>query len=159
MPGGFGICTSRGWNTMKSSMRFKKPNASITCTNVRTTHASGDANSAFNSLRAIVKIIFPASSRMSGRQDASCLILFACQVAEDVFKARLRRRKLVKAPVFFNRAPHEFVGRIDAVGEGHATDAVAAWFDAGHSRDGRKLAHRGRMPEDEQDGAAALKLL
>ena len=42
---------------MKSSMRFRKPNASMICTKVSITQASGDAKSNFSSLPAMVKII------------------------------------------------------------------------------------------------------
>src|SRR6187399_2028178 len=161
MPGGFGICTSRGWNAMKSSILFMKPNASMTCTNVSTTHASGEAKSAFNSLRAIVSIMVLASWRIwRERADcASCLFFFARQAAEHVFETCLRGGQLIKAPATLDRAPHEFVGRVRAVRKSHAENAVACRLDAGHAVNGREVGGRWRMLESKHYRAAALELI
>src|SRR3954470_19029878 len=144
---------------MKSSIRFRKPNASITCTNVSTTHASGEANSAFNSLRAIVSIIVAVSRARACEQRGSCFFFLAREAAKDVFETGLTRRHLAESPCVLACPPHQFVGRIGAVSKGHSKNAVRGRLDTLDACNGRKFANRGRMLETEQDGAAALELI
>ena len=56
-PGGLAICTSCDWISRKASRRPRKTQASTSCISASNVQASGEANSVFNSLQAMVKIM------------------------------------------------------------------------------------------------------
>src|SRR5262252_9464880 len=119
-------------------------------TTVNTSHASGDAKSAFSSLPAMVKIMTELGS----------LVVFASrEIDEHVLQARLRRLQAIQAPVRLHRALDEDVARGAVSGKLHAKQRGFDAFggsDAGHRGD---IRHGRRPAQPDERGRAGLELL
>src|SRR5262245_15066340 len=106
----------------------------MTWTTVSTTHASGEANSAFSSFAAIVKIMISGGVFPAGEID------------ENILQARLRRLQPVESPVLLDRPPDERLGRVAAPGELHAEEGRLRALGGGDAGQRGELRQQRRPP-------------